>query len=416
LLATERLCFAVKRTGAPHGLRYTPDQGSGLARGSAATILILPMGAGGTMKLRYKILGVLVILLAVGVLSLALAMSHTSPCGPAPPPPAGATLMKGIVYRCYGSPDVLRYEDIAKPTAADNEVLVKVHAASVNPLDWHDMEGTPYIVRLDDGFGKPENPRLGVDFAGTVEAVGKNVKRFKPGDEVFGGRSGAFAEYVTVREERAVALKPSNVSFEQAASVPIAGITALQALRDKGQIHAGQKVLINGASGGVGTFAVQIAKAYGADVTGVCSTRNVDLVRSIGADHVIDYTREDFTKGAQHYDLIVDNVATHSLREYKRVLNPKGIYVMIGSTTIGNWFAWLATPIEGLMLSPFVSQKFGMFVAELNKEDLATLGDLMQSGKVTPVIDTRYKLSETPEALRYLEKGHARGKVVLTVE
>jgi NADPH:quinone reductase-like Zn-dependent oxidoreductase len=368
------------------------------------------------MKLRYKILGVLVILLAVGVLSLALAMSHTSPCGPAPPPPAGATLMKGIVYRCYGSPDVLRYEDIAKPTAADNEVLVKVHAASVNPLDWHDMEGTPYIVRLDDGFGKPENPRLGVDFAGTVEVVGKSVKRFKPGDEVFGGRSGAFAEYVTVREERAVALKPSNVSFEQAASVPIAGITALQALRDKGQIHAGQKVLINGASGGVGTFAVQIAKAYGADVTGVCSTRNVALVRSIGADHVIDYTREDFTKGAQHYDLIVDNVATHSLREYKRVLNPKGIYVMIGSTTIGNWFAWLATPIEGLMLSPFVSQKFGMFVAELNKEDLATLGDLMQSGKVTPVIDTRYKLSETPEALRYLEKGHARGKVVLTVE
>ena len=368
------------------------------------------------MKLRYKILGVLVILLAVGVLSLALAMSHTSPCGPAPPPPAGATLMKGIVYRCYGSPDVLRYEDIAKPTAVDNEVLVKVHAASVNPLDWHDMEGTPYIVRLDDGFGKPENPRLGIDFAGTVEAVGKNVKRFKPGDEVFGGRSGAFAEYVTVREERAVALKPSNVSFEQAASVPIAGITALQALRDKGQIHAGQKVLINGASGGVGTFAVQIAKAYGADVTGVCSTRNVELVRSIGADHVIDYTREDFTKGAQHYDLIVDNVATHSLREYKRVLNPKGIYVMIGSTTIGNWFAWLATPIEGLMLSPFVSQKFGMFVAELNKEDLATLGDLMQSGKVTPVIDTRYKLSETPEALRYLEKGHARGKVVLTVE
>jgi len=278
------------------------------------------------------------------------------------------------------------------------------------------VEGTPYLVRLDDGFGKPENPRLGVDFAGTVEAVGKNVKRFKPGDEVFGGRSGAFAEYVTVREQRAVALKPSNVSFEQAASVPIAAVTALQALRDKGQLQPGQKVLINGASGGVGTFAVQIAKAYGADVTGVCSTRNVDLVRSIGADHVIDYTREDFTRGAQHYDLILDNVGTHSLREYRRVLNPKGIYVMIGSTTIGNWFAWLATPIEGLMLSPFVSQKFGMFVADLNKEDLATLGDLMQSGKVTPVIDRRYKLSETPEALRYLEKGHARGKVVLTVE
>ena len=368
------------------------------------------------MKLLYKILGVLVMLLALGALSLALAMSHTSACGPVPSTPAGVTLMKGMVHRCYGSPDVLRYEDIPKPTPADNEVLVRVHAASVNPLDWHDMEGTPYLVRLEDGLGKPENPRLGVDFAGTVEAVGKDVKRFKPGDEVFGARSGAFAEYVTVREQRAVALKPSNVSFEQAAAVPIAAITALQALRDKGRIHAGQKVLINGASGGVGTFAVQIAKSFGAEVTGVCSTRNVDLVRSIGADHVIDYTREDFTQGAQHYDLILDNVGTHSLLEYKRVLNPRGIYVMIGSTTIGNWFAWLATPIEGLVLSPFVSQKFGMFIAELNKEDLATLGDLMQAGKVTPVIDRRFKLSETPEALRYLEQGHARGKVVLSVE
>jgi NADPH:quinone reductase-like Zn-dependent oxidoreductase len=417
VLAVERLYLAVKRNREPHGPRYTPEQGArDWARGSAATILILHMGAGGPMKLRYKILGVLVILLAVGVLSLALAMSHTSPCGPAPSPPAGATLMKGIVHRCYGSPDVVRLEDMPKPTPADNEVLVKVHAASVNPLDWHYLEGTPYLVRMDAGFGKPQNPRLGVDFAGTVEAVGKNVTRFKPGDEVFGGKFGAFAEYVTIREDWSLALKPSNVSFEQAASVPIAGITALQALRDKGQIHAGLKVLINGASGGVGTFAVQIAKSFGAEVTGVCSTRNVDLVRSIGADHVIDYTREDFIQGAQHYDLIVDNVGTHSLLEYKRVLNPKGIYVMIGSTTPGNWFGWLVTPIEGLMLSPFVSQKFGMMLAELNREDLARLGDLMQSGKVTPVIDRRYKLSETPEALRYLEKGHARGKVVLTVE
>jgi NADPH:quinone reductase-like Zn-dependent oxidoreductase len=350
------------------------------------------------------------------VASLALALSHDSPCGPAPLVSNKTQLMKAIVFRCYGSPDVLKFEDIEKPTAADDQVLIKVHAASVNPLDWHYMRGTPYLVRMDAGFGKPENPRLGVDFAGTVEAVGKNVKRFKPGDEVFGGRSGAFAEYVTVREERAVALKPSNVSFEQAASVPIAAITALQALRDKGQIHAGQSVLINGASGGVGTFAVQIAKSFGAEVTGVCSTRNVDLVRSIGADHVIDYTREDFTKGAQHYDLILDNVGTHSLLEYKRVLNPKGIFVMIGSTTPGNWFGFLATPLKGLMLSPFMSQKFGMVLAELNKNDLATLGTLMQSGKVTPVIDRRYKLSETPEALRYLEEGHARGKVVLTVE
>ncbi len=368
------------------------------------------------MKLRYKILNVILIVVAVGVVSLAFSLSHDSPCGAVPSLPANAQLMKAIVYRCYGSPDVLRFEDVEKPTPADDQLLVRVHAASVNPLDWHYMRGTPYLVRMDSGFGKPEDPRLGVDFAGTVEAVGKNVKRFKPGDEVFGGKHGAFAEYVTVREERAVVLKPANVTFEQAASVPIAGITALQALRDKGRIHPGQKVLINGASGGVGTFAVQIAKSFGAEVTGVCSTRNVDLVRSIGADHVIDYTREDFTQGAQHYDLILDNVGTHSLLQYKRVLNPKGILVMIGSTTTGNWFGFLATPIEALMLSPFMSQKFGMILAELNKDDLATLGTLMQAGKVIPVIDRAYKLSEVPSALRYLEQGHARGKVVMSVE
>ncbi|HSY06409.1 MAG TPA: NAD(P)-dependent alcohol dehydrogenase [Steroidobacteraceae bacterium] len=368
------------------------------------------------MKLRYKILGGLVILLGVGVVSLALVMSHTTACGPARSPPAGATLMKGIAHRCYGPPEVLRYEDIAKPIPADNEILVKVHAASVNPLDWHYLEGKPYLVRMDQGFGKPASPRLGVDFAGTVEAVGGKVTRFKPGDEVFGGKFGAFAEYVTVREDRALALKPSNVTFEQAAAVPIAALTALQALRDKGQIRPGQKVLINGASGGVGTFAVQIAKSYGAEVTGVCSTRNVELVRSLGADHVIDYTREDFTRGTEHYDLIVDNVGTHSLLEYRRVLNPKGIYVMIGSTDPGNWFGWLATPIEAMLLSPFMSQQFGMMLAELSKDDLSALGTLMQSGKVTPVIDRRYKLSETSEALRYVEAGHARGKVVVTVE
>jgi NADPH:quinone reductase-like Zn-dependent oxidoreductase len=211
-------------------------------------------------------------------------------------------------------------------------------------------------------------------------------------------------------------LKPANVTFEQAASVPIAAITALQALRDKGHIHAGQKVLINGASGGVGTFAVQIAKSFGAEVTGVCSSKNVDMVRSLGADHVIDYTREDFTEGTQHYDLIVDNVATHSLLAYKRVLTPNGSYVMIGTITPGNWFGWLAKPIEGIVLSKLVSQKFGMMLANLNRDDLAILGDLMKSGKVTPVIDRRYRLSETPEALRYVEKGHARGKVVVTVE
>jgi len=368
------------------------------------------------MQRRYKILGSIAVVLALGVVALALAMSHTSPCEPAAPLPAGATPMKAIVHRCYGSPDVVRLEDIGKPIPKDDEALVRVHAASVNPLDWHYLEGTPYMVRIDSGFGRPENPRLGVDFSGTVEAVGKNVTRFKPGDEVFGGKFGALAEYVAVREERAVALKPANVSHEQAAAVAIAAITALQGLRDKGHIRAGQNVLVNGASGGVGTFAVQIAKYFGAHVTGVCSTRNVELVRSIGADRVIDYTREDFTQGTQRYDLILDNVATHSLLDYKRVMTPNGVYVMIGSTDPGHWFGWLVKPVEAWLLSPFTSQKFGMILAELNKDDLATLAGLMQSGKVTPVIDRTYKLSEAAEALRYLERGHARGKVIVSVE
>jgi NADPH:quinone reductase-like Zn-dependent oxidoreductase len=369
------------------------------------------------MKLRYKILGAIVVLLGAGVVTLALVMSHTTPCSAAPPLSPGATAMKGIVRRCYGPPDVvLKYEDVPKPTPADDEVLVRVRAASVNPLDWHYVEGTPYLVRIDRGFGKPEDPRLGVDFAGTVEAVGKGVRRFKPGDEVFGGKLGAFAEYLTVREERAIALKPANVTFEQAAAVPIAALTALQGLRDKGHVRAGQKVLINGASGGVGTFAVQIAKSYGAEVTGVCSTKNLELVRSLGADHVIDYTREDFTGGAERYDLIVDDVSTHSASDYRRVLTPNGNYVMIGSATTGHWFGWLKIPFEAWLLSPFMSQKFGMMLADLNKDDLALLGELMQSGKVTPAIDRTYKLTDTAEALRYLEQGHARAKVVLTVE
>src|ERR1700732_64552 len=346
------------------------------------------------MKLRYKILGVALMLVAVVVVSLALALSHDSACGPAPLLPNKTQLMKAIVYRCYGSPDVLRFEDIAKPTAADDQVLVKVHAASVNPLDWHYMRGTPYLVRTDSGLGKPTDPRLGVDFAGTVEAVGRNVKRFKPGDEVFGGRDGAFAEYVTVREERAVVLKPANVTFEQAASLLIAGITALQALRDKGRIQPGQKVLINGASGGVGTFAVQIAKSFGADVSGVCSTRNVDLVRSLGADHVIDYTKEDFAKGTERYDVILDNVGTQPLSGFRHALQPKGICVMIGGggPNDGGLIGPMGRPIVALLMSPFISQKMGMMMAELNKQDLTILGDLMQSGKVKPVIDRTYPL------------------------
>jgi NADPH:quinone reductase-like Zn-dependent oxidoreductase len=363
-----------------------------------------------------KVLSVIFVVLAVVVLSLGLVLSHDSACGPAPALSDSTTRMKAIVYRCYGSPDVLKYEDVEKPTPTDNQVLVKVHAASVNPLDWHYMRGKPYLMRMEAGVGTPNNPRLGVDFAGTVEAVGPDVKRFKPGDEVFGGRTGALAEYVTVHEDRALVLKPDNVTFEQAASVPIAAVTALQALRDQGRIQAGQKVLINGASGGVGTFAVQIAKSFGADVTGVCSTKNVEMVRSIGADHVIDYTKEDFTKSGQLYDLIVDNVGSHPLLDYKRVLQPKGIFVIVGGPNEGSWIGPMTTPIKAKLLSPFVSQEFVFFLANLSQEDLTILRDLMQTGKVTPVVDRTYKLSETPQAIAYLEAGHARGKVVVEIE
>jgi NADPH:quinone reductase-like Zn-dependent oxidoreductase len=327
--------------------------------------------------------------------------------------------MKAIVYCAYGVPN-LKFQEIEKPTPAEDQLLVKVRAASVNPLDWHFIEGTPYIMRaMGVGMRKPKDTRLGVDFAGTVEAVGKNVTKFKPGDEVFGGRTGAFAEYVCVREARAVASKPASVTFEQAASVPIAGVTALQGIRDKGKVQPGQKILINGASGGVGTFAVQIAKSYGAEVTGVCSTRNMDMVRSLGADHVIDYTKEDFTKSGQRYDVILDNVANHSLSECRRVLNPDGKYVLIGGGGVHE-SRWLGPGIthafKAMFLSKFVSQQMGMMLAELNQKDLTFLADLMQSGKVTPVIDKRYKLSELPQAIEYLEQGHARGKVVITVD
>ncbi|MEP6886221.1 MAG: NAD(P)-dependent alcohol dehydrogenase [Gammaproteobacteria bacterium] len=324
--------------------------------------------------------------------------------------------MKAIVYRCYGSPDVVRLEGIPKPALSDDRVLVKVRAASVNPLDWHYMRGEPYFMRAMAGLGAPKDIRLGVDFAGTVEAVGKNVTRFKPGDAVFGGADGAFAEYVNVRENGALARKPANLTFEQAAAVPIAAVTALQALRDKGRLQSGQEVLINGASGGVGTFAVQIAKAYGANVTGVCSTKNLALVHSIGADRVIDYTQQDFTAGAQRYDLIIDTVGTHSLSEYRRVLNPHGALVMVGSLDKGRWIGPMSGSIKILLYKHFVSQQFIFMLANLDSRDLVTLSDLMQAGKVTPVIDRRYTLSEVPEAMRYLEQGHARGKVIVTME
>jgi NADPH:quinone reductase-like Zn-dependent oxidoreductase len=361
-----------------------------------------------------RILGSLAALVLIALVTLGIVISHNSPCRPGEPTAQGATSMHAIVYRCYGSPDVLALEELPKPMPKDDEVLVKVRAAAVNPLDWHYMRGSPYIMRLSAGIGAPQEPRLGVDFAGTVEAVGKNVTRFKPGDDVFGGRDGAFGEYVVVRESRAITLKPANVTFEQAAAVPIAGITALQALRDKGHVQPGYKVLVNGASGGVGTFAVQIAKSYGAEVTGVCSTRNVDLVRSIGADHVIDYTKDDFTQGSERYDLILDNVGNHSLLKLKGVMKPKGALVMIGGSK-GDWVGPLARPVNALLLSPFVSQEMFMILAEFNQPDMDFLGELMRTGKVTPVIDRQYPLKEVPAAIAYLEEGRARGKVVINV-
>ena len=358
-----------------------------------------------------------VILIALIACALIAYWTSTNDCEHYATVPANP--MKAIVYCDYGVPN-LKFQEIEKPTPADDQLLVKVRAASVNPLDWHFVEGTPYFMRLMGvGLRKPKDTRLGVDFAGTVEAVGKNVTKFKPGDEVFGGRTGAFAEYVCVREGRAVALKPANITFEQAASVPIAAITALQGVRDKGKVQPGQKVLINGASGGVGTFAVQIAKAAGADVTGVCSTRNLDMVRSLGADHVIDYTKEDFTKGDQRYDVILDNVANHSLSEFRRILNPDGRYVLIGGggANEGRWLGpGLTQAVNAMVLSKFVSQKMGMMLGDLNQKDLTALADLMESGKVTPVIDRTYKLSELPQAIEYLEQGHARGKVVIAVD
>jgi NADPH:quinone reductase-like Zn-dependent oxidoreductase len=325
--------------------------------------------------------------------------------------------MKAITHCEYGSPDVLKLEDVEKPIPNDNQLLVRVRAGSVNPLDLT-IRG-PWLIRPMLGMRKPKDTRLGVDYAGTVEAVGKNVTNFKPGDEVFGGRDGALAEYVSALADRAVVPKPANMTFEQAAAVPVAAITALQGLRDKGKIQAGQKVLINGASGGVGTFAVQIAKAFGTEVTGVCSTRNVDLVRSIGADHVIDYTKEDFTKSDQRYDLIFDLVGNHSFSERRRILNPNGICVMAGIGGAG-WHdgigSRLAGELNAYVRSRFVSEKFITYIASFNKADMTTLSNLMRDGKVTPVIDRSYKLSEVTEALRYLEQGHARGKVVIAFD
>jgi NADPH:quinone reductase-like Zn-dependent oxidoreductase len=323
--------------------------------------------------------------------------------------------MKAIIYHEYGSPDVLELQDIDRPVVKDDEVLVRVRAASVNPADWHFMRGVPYVMRPQAGLRKPKNTFLGRDIAGQVEAVGKDVTGFRPGDEVFAEvGAGGFAEYASV-SEGVLVLKPANLTFEQAAAVPLAALTALQGLRDAGQVQPEQKVLIIGASGGVGTFALQIAKSFGADVTGVCSTKNVELVRSLGADHVIDYTQEDPTQSRQKFDLIFQLAGTSSPSHCRRVLTSKGTLVLSSGESDGRWIGPVDRLIKAAVLSPFVSQKLGSFLAKPDRDDLEFLKELIEAGKLTPVIDRTYSLSEVPEAIRYLEEGHARGKVVITV-
>jgi NADPH:quinone reductase-like Zn-dependent oxidoreductase len=324
--------------------------------------------------------------------------------------------MKAIVREKYGSPDVLQLKDVDMPVVDDDSVVVRVRAASINAYDWHMMRGSPYLARMSEGLRKPKSTAMGVDVAGQVEAVGKNITQFRPGDEVFGALGGALAEYVRGTAKSVLVPKPAGLTFEQAAAVNMAGTTALQGLRDKGQIKSGQRVLIHGASGGVGTFAVQIAKALGAHVTAVCSTGNVDMIRSIGADQVIDYTREDFTRSEQRYDLIFDVAASRSLSDCRRVLASNGILVVVGAAGGGRRMAPIvARLLAAVVSSRFSSQKMLPFLAKNSTEDLLVLKDLIEAGKVRPVIDRTYPLSETAEAMRYLETGHARAKVVITV-
>ena len=321
--------------------------------------------------------------------------------------------MKAIVQSRYGSPDLLRLEEIAKPGVKDDEALVRVRAAAVNIGDWHLLRGVPYVMRLVFGLRRPRRRTPGLDIAGQVEAVGGNVKQLRPGDEVFGWCKGAFAEYACTAENNLLPA-PTNLTFEQAAAVGDSAFTALAAVRDQGRVQPGQRVLINGASGGVGTFAVQIAKSFGANVTAVCSTTNIDLVRSLGADHVIDYTSEHFTQSAERYDVMLDLVGTSSLSDCRRALAPQGTYVLVGVKDMGRWFG-LGRQFKALLLSPFVRQRMRVFVVRHNREDLAILKELVETGKVAPVIDRHYPLTDTPEALRYQGEGHAHGKIVIVV-
>lgn len=366
------------------------------------------------MKLRYKITSGVSGLLILAVVALAIALSYDSPCL-TPTEVAFDDSYNAIRYHCYGAPEVLELSEVEKPTPGDGEVLIKVHAASVNPLDWHYMRGSPYLMRLFAGVGAPKDSRVGVDFAGIVESVGDDVTRFKPGDRVFGGRNGAFAEYLLSPEDRAIVSIPDNLSFEEAAAVPIAAITALQALRDQGQLQSGQKVLINGASGGVGTYAVQIAKAMGAEVTGVCSGRNLDMVRSIGADHLFNYKEENYTQSGQQYDLIVDMVGNHSPLENRQVLTPAGRLIIVGGVK-GDWIGPLTGPLQAALYDNFVDQEFKSFTAVMHRDDMEVLAEMMGEGKIRSIIDRRFSLAQVPQAVAYSESGRARGKIIINVE
>jgi NADPH:quinone reductase-like Zn-dependent oxidoreductase len=368
---------------------------------------------GPTLKLLKKMLKWSGLVLLVAVAGFAILISYERDC-PVPESETEVSAgMRAVTYRCYGSPDVLEISRIEKPVAGEGEILVRVVAAGVNPLDWHYMRGSPYVMRLGSGLGAPTDTRLGVDFAGVVESVGPGVQRFKPGDQVFGGRNGAFADYVLITESSAVAQKPDNISFEQAAAVGIAGVTALQALQDKGQLAAGQKVLINGASGGVGTFAVQMADAMGAEVTGVSSARNHELVRDLGADHVIDYKTQNYTKGEERYDLIVDMVGNHSPRANSRVLKKDGRLVMVGGSK-GDWVGPIGSPLKAFLASPFIDQEMLLLMAQLSRDSMEELAGMIARGELQPVVDRTYPLETISEAIAYSESGRARGKIVIT--
>lgn len=366
------------------------------------------------MKLRYKIgIGALG-LLGITIIGAAMVLRHTTACPePGQARVAGET-MQTYARRCYGSVDDVAGETVERPVPAANEVLVRIHAAAINPLDLHYAKGTPYFIRLGMGIGAPQDYRLGVDFAGTVAATGDAVTKFVVGDQVFGGSLGAFSEYVVVAEDGALAAKPDNVSFEQAAGVSIAAVSALQALRDAANVQPGHKVLINGASGGVGTFAVQIAKSLGAEVTGVCSKRNVELVRSIGADHVIDYKSESYVEGEARYDAIIDMVGNHSLSANRRVMTDDGILVLVGGPK-GAWLRPLWRPLGAVLSNPFTDKRAAPFLAKLSRDDLEHLGYLMASGQVTPVVDQVFPHDDIWNALRYVETGRSRGKTIVSI-